>query len=178
MVNIAKVFLLSFIITIIQNTVSYLLLFFVSTRPATFWGLLVFSWFIIWISTGFYLNNIKESLIVSGIFNILLFPLLIVLLYILQAVSIKLVNVINLDTIINSSTLENLTQSIGIAFVISLIVFTITTILAVSSSLFRSRVLEYQSTTSIDQYESAHFEKYETASTAGEYSKYDEDDLE
>ena len=176
MVNVSKVFLLSFIITIIQNTVSYLLLFFVSTRPATFWGLLVFSGFITWVSAGFYLNDIKESLIVSGIFNILLFPLLVVLLYTLQAVSIKLVNVINLETIINSSTLENLTQSIVIAFVISLIVFIITTILAVSSSLFRSRVLEYQGTTSIDQYESAHFEKYETASTAGEYVQYDDEE--
>ncbi|MHA1243019.1 MAG: hypothetical protein ACTSP7_00465 [Candidatus Heimdallarchaeota archaeon] len=175
MVEIGKVFLTSFIVTIIQNAISFLLLFYVTDKQATFWGLLVFSAVIIWLVTGFYLNNYKESLLTSGLFNILLFPMLIVLLYVFKSVSIKLVNIINLETILNSSTLDNLSEAVFASIIISLVVFAITAVLAVSSSLFRSRILEYHGTTSIDQYESAHFDQYETASTEGEYAKYDED---
>lgn len=175
MMDVSKVFLTSFIVTIIQNAVSFLFLYYIANRPATFWGLLVFSAFIIWISTGFYLNDYKESLLTSGIFSLLLFPLLIVLIYVFKTVSIKLMNVILLENIISSSTLENITEAVVTSFIISLVVFIVTALLAVSSSLFRSRVLEYQGTASIDQYESAHFEKYETASNEGEYVEHEED---
>ncbi|MHA1124239.1 MAG: hypothetical protein ACTSO7_14010 [Candidatus Heimdallarchaeota archaeon] len=177
MVEISKVFLVSFIVTIIQNGISFLLLFFISDKPATFWGLLIFSAVVIWLSTGFYLNNYKESLITCGIFNFLLLPLLFVLLYVFRTVSIKLVNVINLSGLISSSTLENVSEAIVSSLIITLVVFAATALLSASSSLFRSRVLEKQESTSIDQYESAHFDKYETPSNTGEYTKYDDDEL-
>ena len=175
MVEIGKFFLTSFIVTIIQNAISFLLLFYVTDKPATFWGLLVFSAVIIWLVIGFYLNDYKESLLTSGLFNILLFPVLIVLLYVFKSVSIKLVNIINLETILSSSTLDNLSEAVVASIIISLVVFAITAVLAVSSSLFRSRILDYHGPTSIDRYESAHFEQYETASNEGEYAKYDEE---
>ena len=178
MVNVLKTLFASLIATAIQNMISFLLLYFVTIHPATFWGLLVFSGIIIWFSVGFYLNDFRESLISSGIFNVLLFFMLFVLFYVFTTVSEKLVSVINIDIIFNSTNLDNLKQSLLSAFVITLIVFIVTALLSVSSSLFRSRVLEYEGIKSIDQSEAAYFEQYETSSEEGEYTTYNEEEFE
>jgi hypothetical protein len=178
MINFSKTILVSLIATVIQNMVSFLLLFFVTTHPATFWGLLVCSGIIIWFSVGFYLNNYKESLISSSIFNLLLLPMLFVLFYVFTTIAEKLVLVVNIDVIFNISTLDALKQSLLSAFVITLVVFIITSVISVSSSLFRSRVLDYQGTTSIDQSEAVYYEKYETSKEEGEYSTYEDEEFE
>ena len=78
--------------------------------------------------------------------------------------------------IFNITTLDALKQSLLSAFVITLIVFLFTATISISSSLLRSRVLEYGGTTSMDSLEAKYYEKYETSTEEGEYSEYEDDE--